>query len=81
MPVDFLHNQKDFASLLRIVAEEIKVQPVLVEKDYWIMHCLYGPAAAGHGFRAERAHRSPKEPDHQPTSVPGLTILRHRASS
>lgn len=28
--------------MLRIVAEEMKVQPVLVEKDYWIMHCLYG---------------------------------------
>ncbi|WP_226951510.1 nucleotidyl transferase AbiEii/AbiGii toxin family protein, partial [Rhizobium terrae] len=27
--------------MLRIVAEE-KVQPVLVEKDYWIMPCLYG---------------------------------------
>lgn len=42
MPPDYLHNHKDFASLLRIVAKEMKVQPVLVEKDYWIMHCLYG---------------------------------------
>lgn len=42
MPTDFLHNHKDFAALLHIVAEEMKVQPVLVEKDYWIMHCLYG---------------------------------------
>lgn len=42
MPADFLHNHKDFGPLLRIVAEEMKVQPVLVEKDYWIMHCLYG---------------------------------------
>ncbi|TCU08679.1 nucleotidyl transferase AbiEii/AbiGii toxin family protein [Rhizobium sullae] len=42
MPTDFLHNHKDFGALLRIVAEEMKVQPVLVEKDYWIMHCLYG---------------------------------------
>jgi len=39
---DFLHKHKDFASLLRIVADQMKVQPVLVEKDYWIMHCLYG---------------------------------------
>jgi hypothetical protein len=38
MPTDFLHNHKDLASLLRIVAEAMKVQPVLVEKDYWIMH-------------------------------------------
>ncbi|MET0170971.1 MAG: nucleotidyl transferase AbiEii/AbiGii toxin family protein, partial [Agrobacterium vaccinii] len=42
MPADFLHRHKDFASLLRIVADQMKVQPVLVEKDYWIMHCLYG---------------------------------------
>lgn len=42
MPTDFLHNHRDFGALLRIVAEEMKVQPVLVEKDYWIMHCLYG---------------------------------------
>jgi hypothetical protein len=42
MPADFLHNHRDFPSLLRIVADERRVQPVLVEKDYWIMHCLYG---------------------------------------
>jgi len=32
MPTDFLHNHKDFGALLRIVGEEMKVQPVLVEK-------------------------------------------------
>lgn len=32
MPADFLHKHKDFASLLRIVADQMKVQPVLVEK-------------------------------------------------
>ena len=42
MPADFLHKHKDFAFLLRIDADRMKVQPVLVEKDYWIMHCLYG---------------------------------------
>ncbi len=42
MPADFLHRHRDFASLLRIVADQMKVQPVLVEKDNWIMHCLYG---------------------------------------
>lgn len=50
MPADFLHNHKDFASLLRIVADEMKVQPVLVEKDYWIMHCLYGLQQLGMAF-------------------------------
>ena len=31
-----------FADLIRIVAEEKSIDPALVEKDYWIMHCLHG---------------------------------------
>ncbi|MET4516401.1 nucleotidyl transferase AbiEii/AbiGii toxin family protein [Bradyrhizobium sp. I1.7.5] len=42
MPPDFLHNHPEFADLIRIVAEEKGIDPALVEKDYWIMHCLYG---------------------------------------
>jgi hypothetical protein len=42
MPRDFLHNHPDFADLIRIVADEKGIDPALVEKDYWIMHCLYG---------------------------------------
>jgi hypothetical protein len=42
MPRDFLHNHPQFADLIRIVAEERGISPALVEKDYWIMHCLYG---------------------------------------
>jgi hypothetical protein len=42
MPRDFLHNHKDFADLIRIVAAEKGIDPALIEKDYWIMHCLYG---------------------------------------
>ena len=42
MPRDFLHNHPQFADLIRIVAEEKRIDPALVEKDYWIMHCLYG---------------------------------------
>ncbi len=42
MPRDYLHNHPDFAALIRIVAEEMAINPGLVEKDYWIMHCLYG---------------------------------------
>ncbi|RZU47137.1 nucleotidyltransferase AbiEii toxin of type IV toxin-antitoxin system [Fluviicoccus keumensis] len=39
---DFLHNHSDFSGLLAIVADERGIDPVLVEKDYWIMHCLWG---------------------------------------
>ena len=42
MPADYLHNHPQFSDLIRIVAEERGIDPALVEKDYWIMHCLYG---------------------------------------
>ena len=42
MPHEFLHQDKEFADLIRIVSEERPIDPILVEKDYWIMHCLYG---------------------------------------
>ena len=51
MPPDpFLHERTDFSDLVRIVADERKLLPALVEKDYWIMHCLYGLAAQGLSF-------------------------------
>ncbi len=42
MPRDYLHNHAQFADLIRIVAAEQGIDPALVEKDYWIMHGLYG---------------------------------------
>jgi predicted nucleotidyltransferase component of viral defense system len=42
MPADYLHNHPEFSDLIRIVAREKGIAPALVEKDYWIMHCLYG---------------------------------------
>jgi hypothetical protein len=51
MPRDFLRNQPDFADLIRIVADEKGVDPALVEKDYWIMHCLYGLQQQGFTFQ------------------------------
>ncbi|MEI6652126.1 MAG: nucleotidyl transferase AbiEii/AbiGii toxin family protein [Chlorobiaceae bacterium] len=38
----FLHNHKEFNELISIVANNMAITPALVEKDYWIMHCLYG---------------------------------------
>ena len=38
----FLHEHKDFKSLLEILSKDMGVQPQLVEKDYWLMHCLFG---------------------------------------
>src|SRR5271157_4775283 len=50
MPVDYLHNHPQFADLIRIVAQENAIGPALVEKDYWIMHCLYGLQQLGLKF-------------------------------
>ena len=42
MPLDYLHNHPEFEDLIRIVADEKGIDPALVEKDYWIVHCTYG---------------------------------------
>jgi len=50
MPADYLHNHKQFADLLRIIEDETGIQAGLVEKDYWIMHSLYGLQEQGYEF-------------------------------
>jgi hypothetical protein len=50
MPADYLHNHPEFNDLIRIVAQEQSINPTLVEKDYWIMHCLYGLQKLGLKF-------------------------------
>ena len=39
---DFIHNDPEFKDLLAIVSAKEGIDPALVEKDYWIMHTLYG---------------------------------------
>jgi hypothetical protein len=51
MPTDYLHNHKQFPELIRIVAEQNRFDPALVEKDYWIMHSLHGLQKLGLTFR------------------------------
>jgi predicted nucleotidyltransferase component of viral defense system len=50
MPRDYLHNHLQFADLIRIVAREKSIDPALVEKDYWLVHCLYGLQKLGRKF-------------------------------
>ena len=44
---DFLHNHKSFKDLLLILEAEKGIVPGLLEKDYWIMHVLFGLKNAG----------------------------------
>ncbi len=47
---EFLHARRDFGQLVSLVASERGIDPVLVEKDYWLMHCLWGLQAQGLRF-------------------------------
>jgi hypothetical protein len=50
MPPNYLHNLKDFGDLLRIISENKGIDAHLIEKDYWIMHVLYGLKKQGFEF-------------------------------
>lgn len=38
----FLHELEDSKDLFEIIANDMGIDPYLVEKDYWIMHALWG---------------------------------------
>ncbi len=46
----FLHQLPDVKELFEVVANERQILPILVEKDYWIMHCLWGLQQQGFQF-------------------------------
>lgn len=48
--LDYLHNHKNFRDLLRIVGADLNIEPALIEKDYWIMHVLFGLKQQGFQF-------------------------------
>lgn len=50
MPPNFLHNHKEFHQLLNVISEEMNIIPQLIEKDYWIMHVLFGLQQQGFEF-------------------------------
>ncbi len=50
MPSKYLHELKEFPDLLNILSTEKSIEPGLVEKDYWIMHVLYGLKAQEFSF-------------------------------
>lgn len=47
---EYLHDHKEFTSLINILADEKQIEAGLIEKDYWIMHVLYGLKKQGLEF-------------------------------
>ncbi|MEK6731569.1 MAG: hypothetical protein AABY34_05265 [Pseudomonadota bacterium] len=45
-----LHELSDVKQLFEVVAKEKQVIPAIVEKDYWLMHCLWGLQQQGFDF-------------------------------
>jgi hypothetical protein len=51
MPDSFLHERRDFKALVATVADSERINdPALVEKDYWIMHAIFGLKQLGLTF-------------------------------
>lgn len=50
MRTSYLHDRKDFSDLLRLLEKETGILAYLIEKDYWIMHVLYGLTKMGLEF-------------------------------
>ena len=46
----FLHRHRSFAQLVSQIAHSLKIDPYLVEKDYWLMHSLWGLQQQGWKF-------------------------------
>jgi len=57
----FLHNDPQFKELINIVSNEMSISPYLVEKDYWIMHSLYGLQAQDFDFELQGGTSLSKE--------------------
>ena len=47
---NYIHHDPEFKELILIVADKLKIDPYLIEKDYWIMHTLYGLNVQGIKF-------------------------------
>ncbi|MFA6409336.1 MAG: nucleotidyl transferase AbiEii/AbiGii toxin family protein [Gammaproteobacteria bacterium] len=46
----FLHKLPDIKDFFEVVARERKLLPTIVEKDYWLTHCLWGIQQQGFQF-------------------------------
>ena len=57
-PESFLHQRDDFKALVETVADSEKINdPALVEKDYWIMHAVFGLNQLDCALQRRHCHR------------------------
>lgn len=45
-----LHESEDFGDLIEVCSRDLAIDPGLIEKDYWIMHSLWGLQQLGFQF-------------------------------
>lgn len=45
-----LHETPDFSDLIAVTGRTLSIAPALIEKDYWLMHCLWGLQQMGLKF-------------------------------
>ena len=50
MQSKYLHEIAEFPELLQILSKDMGILAGLIEKDYWIMHVLYGLKKQGFSF-------------------------------
>ena len=84
----YLHQHPEFSDLIRVVAGEKNIDPYLAEKDYWLMHCLYGLKKAGYDFQLKGGtslskgygiiHRFSEDIDIQITPLESLNVRTSR---
>jgi hypothetical protein len=48
--LDFFHGRSDAKELFETLAAQKGLPPVVIEKDYWVMHCLWGLQQLGLHF-------------------------------
>src|SRR3989338_8668140 len=46
----FLHERSDIRNLYQTLSLEMGIFPQIIEKDYWLMHCLWGLKEQGFGL-------------------------------
>ncbi len=46
----FLHELPDAKQLFQVVSDELSISPSIVEKDYWVMHALWGLTQQNYQF-------------------------------